>query len=715
MRRILLLALLAGCASSRRTPSPSPDGGGEERPRYLTRLTTADDYGRVQGEGGEVKWLAPAPGTAPLLPADCLFQDTARYPGHITFLKSFPALASLDFDAYLSLLLKRPSRRLWGGALKLFSGAVHPRTGARGLLAYFAYADDTDVDALTPDELAKIDALLKEKIPYARDLLVLVGMDPDQRQRFDAIKSDLAGRGVDLVTPADLEPSAAAEGYSLGESYGFLRVVPAGARPPDDYGPRDLLVVEGAPLDIGLVAGLLTVLPQNIHSHVNLRLREKHIPNARLPDAYMNQVVSLLDGKLVHLTVEAGAVTLDPALADSAQAFWSKTHPVAPPLHADLTEARLRPLSSLRHGDSAAYGGKAANLGELSVVLPAANQVAGGFAIPFSVYRDYMQSSGAQAHLMNLLADPAFSADAQYRRNGLAALRKSIQDGELPAGLLVRLREAAQSAFGAGYAQMPVRFRSSSNVEDGEEVSGAGLNDSFRGCFADDDDGDEVGPSRCLADDERAWMTAELARRQEESAAHPDRYWLPDIIDGLRKDLTNERSVARALRNVFASLWNERAFEERAYYSVDQASAYMAVAVEPSFVLEKLDAVALTNLDPGDGGAPLYRVVSQRDGQGVVRPADPTLVAETLTFRRGAADAVTDVQVPILSSLSSGPLWTDAQLAELGRLLFAAHDHLLGVYPPVPRRSFDLEIKLTSDDRIVIKQIRPYVDPGPQP
>ncbi|MFL7807254.1 MAG: hypothetical protein AB8I80_01415, partial [Anaerolineae bacterium] len=42
-----------------------------------------------------------------------------------------------------------------------------------------------------------------------------------------------------------------------------------------------------------------------------------------------------------------------------------------------------------------------------------------------------------------------------------------------------------------------IRFRSSTNVEDSAQFTGAGLYDSFSGCLADDLDGDELGPSIC--------------------------------------------------------------------------------------------------------------------------------------------------------------------------------------------------------------------------
>jgi hypothetical protein len=716
--KLFAVALCAALVACKSGSSPSPDAGppgdGEapgEKPRYLESLATAADFARVQGEEGEVKYLGKAGKGLPPLDRPCFFQNTERYPGHITFLKSFPELANIDFATYLDLVMKNASRVLWGGELKFFSGAIHPRTSGRGVLAYFVYADDAVTEALTLDQIKEVDTRLKGCVPYAKDLLVLVGMNEIQAGRFAAQAGDLRARGVDVLDPTLLRPGGGAEGYSLGESYGFLRIIPKGQR-PTDYGPRDVVVTEGTSEDLSLVAGLVTALPQNLHSHVNLRLREKMIPNARVPDIYQNQVVSLLDGKLVHLTVAMSDVRIEPALLEVAMKFWASHRPQTRPPVADLTETRLRPLPMLRATDAISVGSKAANLGELTQVLPVANQVTGGFGIPFAFYRDFMRDTGLQPRLETLLADPRLASDAMFRRTALASLRKVIEATPFPPALLAQVAAEVRAVFGPDETR-PVRFRSSSNVEDGEYISGAGLHDSSRGCLADDSDGDDLGPSKCLAADERADMEAELARRQAEATAHPERDWLPGIIDDLSKDLTNERPIERALKKVYASLWNDRAFEERAYWSIDHRLAFMGVAVEPSFVLEQLDAVAVTNLDGGAGG-PLYRVVSQRDRQGVVRPADPSLVAETMTFRRGADDKPTDVRVITPSSLQATPLWSDARLPELASLLFAVHDHFASkVYPALAHPSIDVEIKLTRDDRIVFKQARPYLQSTP--
>ena len=702
---------------------PSSDVPLALRPDFLTRLGSPADFALLQGEGGEIKYLGQVDGTTPPAPGlghACMFQNTERYAGHITFLRSFPELANLDFGTYLAMVTKRASRVLWGGSLKLYPTARHPATGAPGILAYFVYSDPNEVDALTVDELGALDARLKECVPFASELLVLVGMDEDQAGRFEAQRAGLAARGVSLLGPRELAPGLAAEGYSLGEGYGYLRVVPAGT-PVADYGPRDVVVTAVAPADLALVAGLVTATPQNVHSHVNLRLGGKRIPSAYVADILESAVVTLLDGRLVRVVVSATAVRIEAAPLDAAEAFWASRRPGTPKVVADLSVSEPRGLGTLRAADAPAFGTKAANLGELLAVLPAANRVE-GFGIPLAAYRDFMAATGLQDAVLALLADPRTASEAAFRDQQLALLMGRIEAATVPAPLLAAIESAARAAFGDGYATLPLRLRSSSNAEDGEILSGAGIYDSARGCLADDRDADTAGPSACLSAEEAQALGADLARRQAELEAHPERTWLADGIDDLKSDLTKERTVARALKKVYASLWSRRAFEERAYFGVDQLAVHMGVAVNPSFVRERLDAVAVTNLaggaagDAGGGDVSRYRVVSQKGGESVVRPVDPSAVAETLTFVRGADDSVGDVQWLVRSSLSPEPLWTSPRTGELAGLLFTVHDHFAtAVYPARDRLSLDLEIKVTWDDRIVIKQARPYLDPFANP
>ncbi|HEY0709107.1 MAG TPA: PEP/pyruvate-binding domain-containing protein [Polyangia bacterium] len=692
-----------------------PDGTDTQDgvPAFRDHLATTADFASLTGEGWAVKYLGAVEGrTAPAgLERPCTFQNTARYPLHLQFLHTFPSLRNIDFAAYLALTTKSATRVLWAGELQSIPGGIHPGTGKPGILAFFVYGDAAEDIAV--DDLIAVHRRLQGCAPFARELLVLVAADPEQARDFEAKRAALEGAGVAVADLSQLRPVVGAEGYSLGEGYGYLRVIPRGQR-SGDLGPRDIVVTEGSFEDIGLVAGLITAQAQSLHSHVNLRLREKQIPNARVPNIYENQAVQLLDGKLAHLVVTGSEARLAGATVAHAEAFWASRRPVARPLSADLNETRLGDFTTLRGSESPAYGAKAANLGELFRLLPTANRVP-GFAVPFSAYRAFAQETGVEGAVATFLADARVGTDAGYRRATLRDIRNQIEAAPLSPAFLDRLRAAARTAFGSGYVTQPTRFRSSSNAEDGETTSGAGLYDSFRGCFADDDDGDDLGPSRCLSDAERAHLQTELERREREQAAFPQRTWLGAIIDDLRGDLGKERPVARAVRKVYASLWNERAFEERAFYGMDHTRAFMGIAVNPSFVRERVDAVAVTNL-PIAGAPPLTRLVSQSNGQPVVRPPDPTLVAEVLTFRRGAGDTPIDVRIVTPSSQSPAPLWRSDQLATLSQLLAKVQDHFAAeVYPQIPSLSLDFEIKITDDDRVVIKQARPYPRATPSP
>lgn len=707
-----LVALLGWLVSGCGDAPPLPAAPVEEPvadDRFATRLTSASDFARLQGEQWAVKYLARVDGRKPPEPLDrpCTFQNTASYPLHVAFLRTFEGLTTLDFETYLGMVDRRASRVLWAGELRSFPGAKHPRTGAPGVMGFFVYT--STAEPLETAEIVQAYRRVAGCAPYTRDSLVLVGADTEQAERFAEQAEELAATGITVAAHAELAPEVEAEAYSLGDGYGYVRVVRPGGSLPAELGPRDLLIAEGASEEIGLVAGLVTALPQNVHSHLNLRLREKGIPNARVPSIFEDRTLAEIDGRLARLRVEAETAALEPALLEDAEAFWRmRGTPITLPAP-DLDTVALAPLSSLEGAGASAYGRKAANLGELRRALPEASRV-DGFAIPFARYQRAMEGWGLAERVSSLLAEPRTRTDALYRRAALADLRDAIEDAEVPVELLDELAEAARAVFGAEATTLPLRFRSSSNVEDGERLSGAGLHDSARGCLADDLDGDTAGPSACLSAEERTFLEAELARRGAELTEHPERTWLLEIIDDLSSDLSKERPVARALKKVYASLWSDRAFEERAYFGIDHASAFMGVMVNPSFVLEQVDAVAVTNLTDAAGGEPYTRVVSQIGGNAVVRPADPTLTPETLTFRTTSGGAVTDVKILSSSSLSPERIWSEPRLQELAELLALAQTHFeQNVYPNLVPLRLDFEIKVTGDGRTVLKQARPFV------
>ena len=715
----LLFIVLAGCE----TNPPDSDAGildasadsqtdseAGQGPDYLSRLANVEEYANLSGEGDEVKFLLHVDGAEPVLEDACAFQNTARFPYHIQFLRStFPEYSDLDPGTYADLILRRRSRRAFAGSLARHDRTTHPRTGDVGIYTYTVYQDPGPGEGLTLAEFVEVDQRLKACAPFAADRLVHLPTGLEQETRVRRIRDALEAAGVDVrfadeLIEQDYEP------YSLGESYGYLHVIPRSESVGENYGPRDVLVLSSPPADLTTVAGLITTLPQSVHSHVNLRLREKRIPNVLLASAYEDARIRDLEDQLVHVLAAEDSLLIEEASIAEAEAFWASQRPDLGPLRSDLEVSDFRSFADLTHDDADAFGAKAANLGELHDILPAANRVE-GFGIPFRVYAEFVRRNGIDATITALLLDPRIETDRSVRADRLSALRRSIRDGELAPGFLDALALRLREVFGADADTTFVRFRSSTNAEDLTAFSGAGIYDSRTGCLADDLDDDEVGPSRCLSVAHRAFLDAEIARRGAELAEHPERTWLTALIDDMEADRSEEKPVADALRKVWRSLWNLRAFDEREFYGIDHAQAYMGMAVQPSFVLEQQEAVAVTNLGDLSGGAlPLYRLVSQLGEIGVVRPIDPSAVAETLTFRRSGS-ALADVQVLVPSSLSAdAPLWSESQLSTLAALLFTVQDHFAAeVYAALTPLRLDMEIELTRDGRIVVKQARPYL------
>jgi hypothetical protein len=131
--------------------------------------------------------------------------------------------------------------------------------------------------------------------------------------------------------------------------------------------------------------------------------------------------------------------------------------------------------------------------------------------------------------------------------------------------------------------------------------------------------------------------------------------------------------------------------------------------------MERLESVAVTHI-PVDGGDPLYRVVSQVSDVGVVRPVDPSAVAELMTFRRGPTGTVDDVRIVTPSSLSPGgaPLYSAAETQTLGMLLYALQDHFAAnVYPDITPLRLDVEVEVRPDGTLILKQARPYLGTEP--
>lgn len=375
---------------------------------------------------------------------------------------------------------------------------------------------------------------------------------------------------IPTITNDKIYKLANYQSFNNGTATGVLRVVPPEARYEDLVFSRDEIVVlqESYP-DITPVSGIISTKFSTPLSHVNLRAKTWNIPNAGLKDAAKKY--AKLAGKPVILEVRDVDHTLRAATADEVKAWeerklQARTVRIPP---ADLGVTELRPLKKIRAADAKIYGAKTANLGEM-VWSGVGVNVPDGFGIPFSTYVAHMKANGLDKEVEAMLTDERFATDAAWRKQATEALREKIQKAPLAKKTLDALwKKVKRDLKGKG-----VFVRSSTNAEDLEGFNGAGLYDT-----------------------------------------------VPNV--------KTKKALGEAVKQVWASLWNFRAVEERSLFGIDQRAVYPGVLVQIGVNATAAGVLITRNLyDPDDRNS--YTINAKR-GLGL-RVVAGTTIPEQIIF-----------------------------------------------------------------------------------
>ncbi len=465
---------------------------------------------------------------------------------------------------------------------------------------------------------------------------------------------------VPIISSEELYAGQNYQALNLEENYGFLRKVEISELPTAYPGRHDLVVLNGIPNDVSVVAGIITTEFQTTLSHINILSHNRHTPNMALKDGWTNPLLDSLLGELVFLKVESDSFYIRKANIDEATAFWNQREPQTPVvLQKDTETSGLIELGSQSISSVKTIGGKAANLAEL-VILDSIPLPEDYFAIPFYYYQQHIAGHGLDTLIQNMLADEAFRSNQEYRSNKLAQLRQLIIDAPLDPALTAAVLNRIQN-FGNFDAY---KFRSSTNAEDLESFSGAGLYDSFSA-----------------------------------------------------KKSSSSKTVDKAIKQVWASLWNLRAFDERDYYKIDESSVAMGVLVNRSFPNEDANGVVITrNLYNGNHG---YIINVQYKEYSIVYPEPGIITDQIITYtinlnnQKYTIEYLTQSNLP---GLGGQTVLTDDEIYELADYCTRIKNHY---YYDLPNNcncgyesfAVDIEFKLDSEvenRKIYIKQARIY-------
>ena len=430
-----------------------------------------------------------------------------------------------------------------------------------------------------------------------------------------------------------------------GEGYGLLRVM----EPDDRPNPRDIVIYETLPNELPRVAGIISTVPQTPLSHVNLRAVQDGVPNSFIRDALDNTDIDDLVDSHVHYTVTEDGWTLRAATPAEVDAHYASSRPATEQTpQRDLSVTEITPLSEVGFEDWDAFGVKAANVAVLGTLGFPEGTVPDGFAVPFYFYDEFMKHNGFYDDIEEMLADPDFQTDFDVQEDELKDLRKAIKKGEMPEWITEELTDM-HATYPGGQS---LRYRSSTNNEDLPGFNGAGLYDS--------------------------------------KTQHPEE--------------TEEDGIAKSLKQVYASLWNFRAFIERDFNRIDHLAAAMGVLVHPNYTGELANGVAVS-FDPVRGQEGFY--VNTQVGEDLITNPDAhSMPEEILLDEYGYRILATSNRVPPGQLLMS-----DDQMTQLYDRLTVVHEKFEELYSPAPGERFAMEVefKITSDDILAVKQARPWV------
>lgn len=507
-------------------------------------------------------------------------------------------------------------------------------------------------DRMSAKQLKRLFNAVKQQTFFGDELMLMANSE-----HVSTLLSSL-GKEVPVLLPSEVYRGQKFQPISKVTGYGRVVVIYDWEAQSKDIRPTDILLLKEVPVTFPIVSGVVVTSFQTPLSHVSILGHNRKIPICAYTELFEHKALLELDGKTIEFTVTQDTFFLTPKEVDLSK-LWKGQKEIR--LKADYSVDSLIPVEYLNERQRFVVGNKAANFGELHHFSQkmAFKVPESAFAIPFACYRDHILKSGVQSKISALLRKDNFSRPSAEIRKDLEEIQQLILTTPINAAL-ERSVVALIERLGV-YRRM--RFRSSTNAEDSEGFSGAGLYTSKTG---------EIGNPK-------------------------------KPIDG-------------AIKAVWASLWSYEAFMEREAFNIDHSTVAMGILVHRSFPEEAVNGVAITTN--------LYRknylgfvINAQLGDESVVAPKSgvecdqficyPDETSSMYGRQEGGIDIIT------YSSLNGGKLTMTKQEIQLlaNQLELIKRKYLSRHYTGKNYFDFglDLEFKLDSETRqLYIKQMRVF-------
>jgi hypothetical protein len=473
-----------------------------------------------------------------------------------------------------------------------------------------------------------------------------------------------------------------------GVAYGYLKYISKDdmLRTTDVYSSlntESIPVFQSLPLDLTVVAGVISEQAQTDLDHINLKSKQRNTPNMVFPNIMSSEFAELVQtNALVRMSLKGDDVKIEVVDRKEAEIHWQSSRP---PAIGNLPAVRLDVKRVLDHSEIGAkdanlVGAKAANYAEIYNVLKDKTDylvARPGFAIPFAYYDAHIKATGIDLLITDTIVEIRAKNDPVETERLLAALREKLMQSSID----LRLIADVKTKIDTHYPTESVRFRSSTNSEDLANFSGAGL-----------------------------YTSTSFNPNKEGS------------------------SIENAIRTVWASVWNRRAFDEREVYGINHETVFAAIQLNPGFPSEEGNGVAIsrniTDVKSQSGLSTGVYFNNQKGEYSVTNPSAGVVAEEMIVFFDPitAYDLSTKYTERVYIKRSSEtkvnkelgirePVFLDSELDMMVNVIRTLHDHFKQLDDPQNKNALfaiDVEYKVddfgTGDRRVYFKQARPYSD-----
>ncbi len=512
-----------------------------------------------------------------------------------------------------------------------------------------------EADTPTPEVLRFTYRRIEETFPKADVRFRAVSK---RQQELAKAVGDVPWIGADFLSTQDTYQC-----LNEGKAIGRLKVLAPGEDPVRmAFPPGTIVVLDEVPNDISHVDGILATRFSTPLSHVNLRATAWGVPNAG--NKTIAPLAKELDGKIVYYEAGPTSMVLREATPEERAEFergmarsgGGAKKLLIPP--ADLEFRGLPRLVGLTERDVVRVGAKAANLGVLATRGSGDSfEVPPGLAIPFSYYVDHVRQ-GIQPKIDALLSDEATRSDVEALDRALAGIREAIGAAPLEPGFREELLVRVHHLFG----EAGLFVRSSTNAEDLPGFNGAGLYDT-----------------------------------------------VPNV--------RGDEALVAAVKQVWASVWNLRAFREREFRGIDHRSVYPGVIIQVGVDADAAGVLITKDILRKHATSGIF--INAKRGLGIrvvdgKRVPEQVLYDENLDEIRVISRSQDDVALKFapgggvkeVKVGGGGVVLTEARV----RALVRAAQEARKLFPWV-KQALDIEWLMVGD-RVYLVQARPYVEAG---